>query len=77
MSDSRSISGSVKTESKDTVAQVAYDMASSMWFEQYGSHPKVDDRKFIYLVGTCSRALGGSQSLGAVESWVKKTHESN
>lgn len=71
MSDERSISGSVKVENKDSVARVAYEMAHDMWVLQNDAAPKVDDVKFIYLVATCARALGGSYTLSAMASWIE------
>ena len=71
MSDNRSITGHIGVTSKDNVASTAYDMALQLWVKQYGSQPKADDTKFVFLVGTCTKALGGNVTLNILEDWVK------
>ncbi|MGR3639086.1 hypothetical protein [Alterinioella nitratireducens] len=59
MSDSRKIAGSVKVEQKPDAAQVAYQMAASLWWAEFGTDPKASDGKFLDLVRYCSKAAQG------------------
>lgn len=59
MSDSRSISGTVKVQQHDSVATCALTMARDLWWEEKKSHPKMSDGKFLDLVRYCALALQG------------------
>lgn len=65
MSDSRSISGTVKVQQDSSVANVAYSMAKDLWFEQHKSWPSMSNHSFILLVHTCSLALHGHSGTSA------------
>lgn len=47
----------VIAEKESSPAKVAYDMAMSLWWEEFGARPKASDAKFVGLVAACASAL--------------------
>lgn len=59
MTDSRSISGKVHVVG-ESAAKIAYDMASSLWWEEHQTHPKMSNTEFFDLVQNCARSLSAN-----------------
>jgi hypothetical protein len=59
MSDSRSISGTVKVASSDSLYSAAVALAGNLWYEKHKKVPSMDDQEYFNLLYRCVRILNG------------------
>lgn len=56
---------------KPDVAQVAVQMATSLWIEEKNANPKMSDVSYYGLVALCTMTLQGRYSPENATSWAE------